>query len=97
MPTRLIAENLDPNMTVAEALEETARVRREQARARNIKGLAKFYETHKDEILLKQKAYREANREAIRARHREAYARKKSQADSKLQDDLSLKKNLEVH
>jgi hypothetical protein len=83
-------------MTVAEALAETARVRKEQARARNIKGLAKFYEVHRDEILLKQRAYREANREAIRARNRAAYARKISQSDSKPQDDLSLKKNILV-
>ena len=93
---RINAETLDPNMTVAEALAETARVRKEQARARNIKGLAKFYEVHRDEILLKQRAYREANREAIRARNRAAYARKISQSDSKPQDDLSLKKNILV-
>jgi hypothetical protein len=45
---RINAETLDPNMTVAEALAETARVRKEQARARNIKGLAKFYEVHRE-------------------------------------------------
>lgn len=93
---RINAETLDPNMTVAEALAETARVRKEQARARNIKGLAKFYEVHREEVLMKQRAYREANREAIRARNRAAYARKISQSDSKPQDDLSLKKNILV-
>lgn len=93
---RINAETLDPNMTVAEALAETARVRKEQARARNIKGLAKFYEVHRDEILLKQRAYREANREAIRARNRAAYLRKISQSDSKPQDDLNLKNNISV-
>ena len=93
---RINAESLDPNMTVAEALAETARVRKEQARARNIKGLAKFYEVHRDEILLKQRAYREANRETIRARNRAAYLRKISQSDSKPQDDLNLKNNISV-
>jgi hypothetical protein len=93
---RINAETLDPNMTVAEALAETARVRKEQARARNIKGLAKFYEVHREEILMKQRAYREANREAIRARNRAAYLRKISQSDSKPQDDLNLKNNISV-
>jgi hypothetical protein len=93
---RINAETLDPNMTVAEALAETARVRKEQARARNIKGLAKFYEVHREEILMKQRAYREANREVIRARNRAAYLRKISQSDSKPQDDLNLKNNISV-
>ena len=94
---RINAETLDPNMTVAEALAETARVRKEQARARNIKGLAKFYEVHRDEILLKQRAYREANREVINARKREARARAKfSQGSQKSQDALSPEKNILV-
>ena len=94
---RINAESLDPNMTVAEALAETARLRKEQARARNIKGLAKFYEVHRDEILLKQRAYREANRESINARKREARLRAKfSQGPQKSQDALSPEKNIMV-
>jgi len=94
---RINAETLDPNMTVAEALAETARVRKEQARARNIKGLAKFYEVHREEVLMKQRAYREANREVINARKREARARAKfSQGPQKSQDALSPEKNILV-
>jgi len=89
MPTRLTVDSLDPNMTVAEALVEATRVRREQARARNIRGLAKFYEVHRDEVLEKQKVYREANREKINARKREARARIKNPGPRKPQDDFS--------
>lgn len=97
MPTRLIAENLDPNMTVAQALEETARVRREQARARNIKGLAKFREVHREEVLQKARDYYEAHRDEINSRKREAYARKKSSPSRKIPGQFPGEKNLEVH
>jgi len=93
---RINAETLDPNMTVAEALAETARVRKEQARARNIKGLAKFYEVHREEVLQKKREYYETHREEITARKRAAYARKNSQVFQKSQDALEEKKNILV-
>jgi hypothetical protein len=93
---RINAETLDPNMTVAEALAETARVRKEQARARNIKGLAKFREVHHDEILQKSREYYETHRDEINARKRAAYARRNSRPTQKIPGQFPGEKNIMV-
>ena len=97
MRVTLDASVVDPSLTVAQLLEEQARVRREQMRARNIRGLAKFRETHHEKILENQRAYREANRDELARKNREYRARKKLQAEKeKLQENFLLEKNLEV-
>ena len=75
--SRLVVADLDPAMTVSDALAETVRIRCEKSRARNIRGLAKYYETHRDEVLQKKREYHEAHRDEINARRREARARAK--------------------
>ena len=94
---RINAESLDPNMSVTEALAEIARVRKEQARARNIKGLAKFREAHHEKVLETQRAYREAHREELARKNREYRIRKKIQAEeAKTQDNFLPEKNILV-
>lgn len=94
---RINAESLNPNMTVTEALEEIARVRKEQARARNIKGLAKFREVHHEKVLETQRAYREAHRDELARKNREYRLRKKIQAEEeKHQDNFLPEKNILV-
>jgi len=91
-PVRLTVDSVDSSLTVGEAVVETARVRREQTRARNIRGLAKFYEVHRDEVLRKKREYHEAHKDEINARRREARARVKLSRLQIPQDDSETKK-----
>lgn len=95
---------IDPNtlpsgITLSEALLLTEQAKAEKKRLKNIRGLRKYHQVHHDEVLEKQRAYREANRDQINARSREVYRQKKLEKKSIMDEnpdgDFLRKKNIQ--
>ena len=84
-----LLKGLDPTMTLEQAIAETARIRAEKKKERHAKGMAKFREVHRDELLQKKKEYRELHRDELAQKNKIYRLLKKSQAEGvKPQDDL---------
>ena len=95
MPSTLV-DGLDPNMTLAEALAESARVRAEKRRETHLECLRRYREKNHDEILQRKREYRESRRSELAQKNREYRARKKSQDGGYPSQDIPQEKNLEV-
>ena len=93
MPYVFVSNDIPAGTTYEELMEMTEKAKAERKRRTNIECLRRFRERHHDQILEQQKAYREANREALAKKKREYRARQKFQADTKSQAGISFPEN----